>query len=151
MKKITIFLIILITTILFAACSTQQRIVNTGCNCPTSRHDNWNTYSQGGWGNQFWGWNNNMMWGGYPFGILPRYYIQPNRIQPQEPTRYERRTTIGERPSRVSTDNIYPNRTQNIPRLETRPYQQNTQPSRVQQRTTTPTNNQPTRSRVQNN
>ena len=148
MKKIIIFLAILILTILFTSCTTQQRIIYRDCDCNTSTFGfGWNTNPYWSWNTPVWGFNS---WHSYPYRVIPRYYIQPNRIQPQEPTRYERRTTIGERPSRVSTDNIYPNRTQNIPRLETRPYQQNTQPSRVQQRTTPPTNNQPIRSRVQN-
>jgi len=147
MKKTIIFLAILILTILFTSCTTQQRIVYRDCDCNATTYSfRWND-SVWGYQPHLWGFNS---WYSYPYRVIPRYYIQPNRIQPQEPTRYERRTTIGERPSRVSTDNIYPNRTQNIPRLETRPYQQNTQPSRVQQRTTAPTNNQPIRSRVQN-
>jgi hypothetical protein len=111
--------------------------------------------------------------------VIPRYYIQ-NRVQPQQPTRYERRTSIGGRPNRMDNDNLYPLRNQTIPRMEVRPSQQNTQPSRrqstpnviqtpsrvqqrtttpsrvqtpprAQQRTTTPSSNQPIRSRVQNN
>jgi len=147
MKKIIIFLAILIATILLTSCSTQQRVVYRECDCPTNRYDYWNRYS---WGNNpYWSWND---WGWnyrnlYLYRAIPPYYVYPNRVQPHQPTRYERKTTIGERPSRTSTDNVYPNR----PRLETRPNQQNLQPSRIQQRTTTPTNNQPTRSRIQNN
>jgi hypothetical protein len=176
MKKIIIFLLILLATILFTSCTTQQRVVYRDCDCLTNRYDYWNRYSQGGWGNPFWGWNN-PFWGGwnswnfYPYRVLPRYYIQPNRVQPQQPTRYERRQSVGVRPSRISTDNLYPTRTPSVPRVEVRPSQQNSQPSRVQQRTnqstpsriqnntpsrvqqrtTTPTGNQPTRSRIQNN
>lgn len=150
MKKIIIFLAILIATILFTSCSTQQRVVYRDCDCLTNRYDYLNRYSQGGWGNPSWGWSNSMIWGwgGY---MLPQYYIQPNRVQPVQPTRYERRQSVGARPSRVSIDNTYPYRTPSTPRIEVRPSQQNSQPSRVEQRTTTPTGNQPTRSRVQNN
>jgi hypothetical protein len=169
MRKIIIFLAILIATILFTSCSTQQRVVYRDCDCLTNRYDYWNRYSQGGWGNPFWGgWNS---WNFYPYRVIPRYYIQPNRVQPVQPTRYERRTTIGGRPNRMDNDNTYPTRTPIVPRVEVRPSQQNSQPtrvqqrtnqstpsriqnnipSRVQQRTTTPSNNQPTRSRVQNN
>jgi hypothetical protein len=173
MRKIIIFLLILLATILFTSCSTQQRVVYRDCDCLTNRYDYWNRYSQGGWGNPFWGWSNSMLWSwnGYPYRMLPRYYIQPNRVQPAQPTRYERRTTIGGRPNRMDNDNTYPTRTPIVPRVEVRPSQQNSQPtrvqqrtnqstpsriqnnipSRVQQRTTTPSNNQPTRSRVQNN
>ena len=175
MKKIIIFLLILLATILFTSCTTQQRVVYRDCDCLTNRYDYWNRYSQGGWGNPFWEWNN-PFWGGwnswnfYPYRVIPRYYI-PNRVQPQQPSRYERRQSIGTRPSRISTDNLYPTRTPSIPRVEVRPSQQNSQPSRVQQRTnqstpsriqnntpsrvqqrtTTPIGNQPTRSRIQNN
>jgi hypothetical protein len=165
MKKIIIFLLILLATILFTSCTTQQRVVYRDCDCLTNRYDYWNRYSQGVWGNPFWGgWNS---WNFYPYRVIPRYYIQPNRVQPTQPTRYERRQSVGARPSRTSSDNLYPTRTPSIPRVEVRPSQQNSQPSRVhqrtstpsrvetpsrvQQRTTTPSSNQPTRSRVQNN
>jgi hypothetical protein len=58
----------------------------------------------------------------------------------------------------MDNDNLYPLRNQTIPRLEANPSQQNTQPirrqstpnviqtpSRVQQRTNTPSSNQPSR------
>jgi hypothetical protein len=143
MKKAIVFVLILIATILLTSCTTQQRVVYRDCDCNTT------TFGLGWGNNPYWSWND---WGWgyrnlYLYRTIPPYYVYPNRVQPHQPTRYERKTTIGERPSRTSTDNVYPNR----PRLETRPTQQNSQPSRVQQRTTTPTNNQPTRSRVQNN
>ena len=153
MKKIIIFLAILIATILFTSCSTQQRVVYRECDCPTNRYDYSNRYS---WGNPYWGWNtlelNYWNWNNL-------YWRTPPIIRPNTPSRYERRTTIGERPGRVSTDNTYPYRTPITPRIEVRPFQQNSQPSRIQnnipsrfqQRTTTPSSNQPTRSRVQNN
>jgi hypothetical protein len=142
MRKITIFLLILLATILFTSCTTQQRVVYRDCDCLTNRYDYWNRYSQGGWGNPFWGWNN-PFWGGwnswnfYPYRVIPRYYI-PNRVQPQQPTRYERRQSIGPRPNRNSNsnfDNTYPYRTPSIPRVEARPSQQNRQPSRIQNNT----------------
>jgi hypothetical protein len=165
MRKIIIFLLILLATILFTSCTTQQRVVYRDCDCLTNRYDYWNRYSQGVWGNPFWGgWNS---WNFYPYRVIPRYYIQPNRVQPAQPTRYERRQSVAARPSRTSSDNLYPTRTPSIPRVEVTPSQQNSQPSRVQQRTstpsrvetpsrvqqrtTTPSSNQPTRSRVQNN
>ena len=174
MRKIIIFLLILLATILFTSCTTQQRVVYRDCDCNTTTFGfGWNTNPYWSWNNPLWGWNNSMLWGwgGYPYRILPRYYIQPNRVQPQQPSRYERRQSVGARPSRISTDNLYPTRTPSIPRVEVRPSQQNSQPSRVQQRTnqstpsriqnntpsrvqqrtTTPIGNQPTRSRIQNN
>jgi hypothetical protein len=169
MRKIIIFLLILLATILFTSCSTQQRIVYRDCDCNTTTFGfGWNTnpyWNNPFWGYQYqwWGFNN---WYTYPYRVIPRYYIQP-----EPPTRYERRQSVGARPGRVSSDNVYPTRTPSIPRMEVTPSQQNSQPtrvqqrtnqstpsriqnnipSRVQQRTTTPSSNQPTRSRVQNN
>jgi hypothetical protein len=149
MKKIIIFLAILVLTILFTSCTTQQRIVYRECDCNTTTYNfRWNDLV---WGYQphLWGFNS---WNFYPYRVIPRYYT-PNRVQPQQPSRYQRRQSIGPRPNRNSNsnfDNTYPYRTPTIPRIETRPSQQNTQPSRVQQRITAPTNNQPIRSRVQN-
>ena len=183
MKKIIIFLAILIATILLTSCSTQQRVVYRDCDCPTNRYDYWNRYS---WGtNPYWSWNdwgwNYLSW--YPYRVIPRYYM-PNRVQPHQPSRYERRTNVGPRPSRNTqnwsndVDSMYPRRTPSIPSIDSQPsriqstpsriestpnrysqpQQRTTQPSRVQsnpsrvqQRTTIPTNNQPTRNRVQNN
>jgi len=148
MRKIIIFLLILLATILFTSCTTQQRVVYRDCDCNTTTFGfGWNTNPYWSWNNPVWGFNN---WYVYPYRVIPRYYIQPNRVQPAQPSRYERRQSVGARPSRSSVDNIYPTRTPNIPRIEARPSQQNSQPSRVQQRTSTPTSNQPTRSRVQN-
>jgi hypothetical protein len=160
MKKIIGFVLILLTIILFTSCTTQQRVVYRDCDCNTTTFGfGWNTNPYWGWNNPFWGWNNSMLWGwsGYPYRVIPRYYI-PNRIQPQQPTRYERRQSIGGRPNRMDNDNTYPYRTPSIPRMEVNPSQQNTQPSRrqstpnviqtpsrIQQRTTTPSNNQPSR------
>lgn len=139
MKKIILFILIVVTTIVFTSCTTQQRIVYRDCDCNT-------TTFRFGWNNHSWGWSNLHF---YPYTLIPQYYI-PNRIQPKQPTRYERRQSVGARPGRVSSDNIYPQRTPSIPRVEVRPSQQNRQPSRIQQRTNTPTTTQPTRSRVQN-
>ena len=178
MRKIIIFLLILLATILFTSCTTQQRVVYRDCDCNTTTFGfGWNTNPYWNWNNPFWGgWNS---WNFYPYRVIPRYYI-PNRVQPQQPTRYERRQSIGSRPNRMDNDNTYPYRTPSIPRMEVNPPQQNSQPnriqnntpyrgetpsrvqqrtstpsrvetpSRVQQRTSTPTGNQPTRSRVQN-
>jgi hypothetical protein len=143
MKKIIIFLAILVLTILFTSCTTQQRIVYRDCDCNTTTFGfGWNTNPYWNWNTPFWGFNN---WYEYPYRVMPRYYIQP-----EPPTRYERRQSVGARPGRVSSDNVYPTRTPIIPRMEVRPSQQNSQPSRIQQRTNTPTTTQPTRSRVQN-
>jgi len=143
MKKIILFILIVVTTILFTSCTTQQRIVYRDCDCNTTTFGfGWNTNPYWSWNTPFWGFNN---WYAYPYRVIPRYYIQP-----KQPLRYERRQSVGARPGRVSTDNVYPTRTPNIPRMEVRPSQQNSQPSRIQQRTNTPTTTQPTRSRVQN-
>jgi hypothetical protein len=163
MKKIIIFLAILIATILLTSCTTQQRVVYRDCDCPTNRYDYWNRYS---WGNNpYWSWNdwgwNYLSW--YPYRVIPRYYVYPNQVQPQQPSRYERRQTTGPRPSRNSyqNDNLYPRRTPGIPSIDaqpsriestlnrySQPQQRTTQPSRVestpnrysqpQQRTTQP-------------
>ena len=176
MKKIIIFLAILIATILFTSCSTQQRVVYRDCDCPTNRYDYWGRYS---WDNPYLGWNtlDFNYWNWYSYRVIPRYYVYPNRIQPSEPSRYQRKEIIGPRPNRNSQnnsthpDNLYPRRTQpsksknEIPtRWESPSRNQQrtnppatTQPSRVgspprvQQRTNTPITSKPTRSRVQNN
>jgi len=158
MKKIIIFLVILLATILFTSCSTQQRVVYRDCDCDTNTFGfGWNTNPYWSWNNPFWGYQNQWWgfnnWYAYPYRVIPRYYIQP-----QQPTRYERRQTIGGRPNRMDNDNTYPLRTPSIPRMEVNPSQQNTQPSRrqstpnviqtpsrVQQRSTTPSSNQPSR------
>lgn len=176
MKKIIIFLAILIVTILFTSCTTQQRVVYRDCDCPTNRYDYWNRYS---WGNPYWGWNtlelNYWNWNNW-------YWRTPPIIRPNTPSRYERRQTTGPRPSRnyYQNDNLYPRRTPGIPSIDvqpnriqstpsrtestpnrySQPQQRTTQPSRVesnpsrynqpQQRTTQPSTNQNTPSRVQN-
>ena len=168
MKKIIIFLAILIVTILFTSCTTQQRVVYRDCDCPTNRYDYWNRYS---WGNPYWGWNtlelNYWNWNNW-------YWRTPPIIRPNTPSRYERRQTTGPRPSRnyYQNDNLYPRRTPGIPSIDaqpsriestpnrySQPQQRTTQPSRVesnpsrynqpQQRTTQPSTNQNTPSRVQ--
>jgi hypothetical protein len=140
MKKVIGFALILLTIIFFTSCTTQQRVVYRDCDCNTTTSGfGWNTNPYWSWNNPFWGWNN-PYWGGwnswnfYPYRVIPRYYT-PNRVQPQQPTRYERRQSIGPRPNRNSNsnfDNTYPYRTPTIPRIEARPSQQNRQPSRIQ-------------------
>lgn len=143
MKKIIVFLVILIVTILFTSCSTQQRVVYRDCDCNTTTFGlglGWNNNPYWGWNDPFWRWNNSMLWGwsGYPYRMLPRYYIQPNRVQPSQPTRYERRRSIGNRPSRNTqnwsndTDPMYLRRTPSVPRIEAKPSQRTTHPSRIQ-------------------
>lgn len=155
MKKIIIFLIILIATILLSSCSSHRTPLNAGCNCPTTNFGlgwnnnigfGWNNNPFWGWNDPFWGWNNNMIWGGFPFGIRQRYYIQPNRFQPQQPTRYERRSGRVSVPQR-GMDNMYPQRTPNMLNrsdYNSQPANRNTTPSRIQ---SNPTRTQsPTRS-----
>ena len=141
MKKIIVFVLILIVTIIFTSCSTQRRVVYRDCDCNTTTFRfGWGNTPYWGWNDPFLGWNNNMMWGwgGYPYRMLPRYYIQPNRIQPSQPTRYERRTSIGNRPSRNTqnksndVDAMYPRRTPGIPSINIEPSQRTTPPSRIQ-------------------
>lgn len=182
MKKIIIFLAILIATILLTSCTTQQGVVYSDsykdCDCKTNTFSYWNYPPYSGWGNNpYWGWNdwgwNYLSW--YPYRAIPRYYVYPNQVQPQQPSRYERRQTTGPRPSRNSyqNDNLYPRRTPNVPSIDaqpnriestpnrySQPQQRTTQPSRIesnpsrysqpQQRTTQPSTNQNTPSRVQN-
>ena len=164
MKKIITFLVILIVTILLTSCSTQQRVVYKDCDCPTNRYDYWNRYS---WGNPYLGWNtlDFNYWNWYSYRVIPRYYVYPNRIQPSEPSRYQRKEIIGPRPSRNSQnnsshpDNLYPGRTQPSKSKNETPTrwespsrnQQMTNPNRVespsrnQQRTNPPTTTQPSR------
>lgn len=152
MKKIIIFLAILIATILLTSCSTQQRVVYRDCDCPTNRYDYWNRYS---WGNPYWGWNtlelNYWNWNNF-------YWRIPPIIRPNTPSRYERRTNVGPRPSRNNWSNdvdpMYPRKTPSIIQLDNRPSRTQSTPSRnestpnrysqPQQRTTQP-------SRVQSN
>jgi len=157
MKKIIIFLTVLLITMLFTSCSTQQRIVYRDCNCNTP------TFGLGWNFNPYWGWNNNPYWNRYSYRVIPRYYIQPNRIQPTPPTRYERKQSVGPRfnrnqpfiyekrtPSSKSPRSNQPSRIDNVYPQRSQPSRTQT-PSRIQQRTTPPTNNQPTRSRSNNN
>ena len=125
MKKIIVFVLILIATILFTSCSTQQRVVYRDCDCPTNRYDYWNRYSWGNpyWGLDYWTWNN---W----------YWRTPPIIVPNNPSRYERRQSIGTRPSRNNWSNdvdpMYPRRTPGIPSINAEPSQRTTPPSRIQ-------------------
>ena len=170
-------LLFVLSFVLLASCSTQQRVVYRDCNCNTTQFNlGWNNNPFWGWNNSpFFGWNINPYWGwNQRFnGFIPR-------IQPSQPSRYERRQSIGPRPSRIQqnepimndrrtsspqiqrnsqptrTDNMYPQRSQPS-RVQTQPSRvQNNAPSRVQtpsrtqQRVNTPTTVQPTRSRVQN-
>lgn len=146
MKKIIIFLVILIATIIFTSCSTQQRVVYRDCDCNTTTFGfglGWNTNPYWGWNDPLWGWNS---WNWHPYRVIPRYYI-PNRVQPHQPSRYERRTNVGPRPGRNTqnwsndVDPMYPRRTPSIPSINVEPPQRSTQP---QQRTTQP-------SRIQSN
>lgn len=167
-------LIFVLSLVIMTSCSTQQRVVYRDCDCNTTNFGfGWNNNPYWGlnnrfygWNDPFWGWNS---WNWYPYRVIPRYYVYPNRIQPSEPSRYERRQTIGARPSRSfqnepnNTDNLYPRRTesnrfqnQTPNRWEspsrTQPNRVET-PSRVQQRTNSNVNTQPSRiespSRVQ--
>ena len=127
MKKIIVFVLILIATILFTSCSTQQRVVYRDCDCPTNRYDYWNRYSWSNpyWGLDYWTWNN---W----------YWRTPPIIVPNNPSRYERRQSIGPRPSRNTqnwsndVDPMYPRRTPGIPSINAEPSQRTTPPSRIQ-------------------
>lgn len=116
---------------ILTSCSTQQRVVYRNCDCNTTNFDlRWNNHPFWGWNDRFWGWNT---WNFHPYTIIPRYYVYPNRVQPSQPTRYERKTSIGARPSRSNTlDNTYPQRNQTNQNVQVRPSQQNTQPSRIQ-------------------
>ena len=165
MKQI-IKLFLVLSLVLLASCSTQQRVVYRDCDCNTSTFGfGWNTNPYWGLNDTYWGWNRWNSWNYFPYQVIPRYYIYPNRVQPSQPSRYERRQSVGARPSRLQqneptiyerrpstpqiqrntqpsrVDNVYPQRSQPS-RVET--------PSRVQQRQNTPVTTQPTRSRVQN-
>jgi hypothetical protein len=170
MKQI-IKLFLVLSLVLLASCSTQQRVVYRDCNCNTSTFGfGWNTIPYWGFNDTYWGWNR---WNYSLYQVIPRYYVHPNRIQPSQPSRYERRQSIGPRPSRIQqnepvmndrrtsspqiqrntqptrTDNMYPQRTQPSRVQNNAPSRVQT-PSRVQQRQNTPVTTQPTRSRVQN-
>lgn len=172
-------LLFVLTFVLLASCSTQHRVVYRDCDCNTTQFNSgwnnnqfwgwnnspfgWNNNPYSGWNNQFWGWND-PFWGyngwnrGFN-GFIPR-------IQPSQPSRYERRQSVGPRPSRIQQNepimnnrrssspqiqrNSQPTRTDNVYPQRTQPSRTQTQPSRVQQRVNTPVTTQPTRSRVQN-
>ena len=166
MKQI-IKLFLVLSLVLLASCSTQQRVVYRDCDCNTTTFGfGWNTNPYWGWNDPFWGLNS---WYSYPYRVIPRYYVYPNRIQPSQPSRYERRQSIGARPSRNlqnesnRIDNVYPQRTPHMQNMDmdytqqqSRPVYRNTTPSRVQsnptrttqQRTTQPSSVE-TPSRVQ--
>jgi hypothetical protein len=132
MKKIIIFLAILIATILLTSCSTQQRVVYRECDCPTNRYDYWNRYS---WSNPYWGWNQ-PMWGWNTWGWNNLYWRTPPIIRPNTPSRYERRTNVGPRPSRNNWSNdvdpMYPRKTPSIIELDNRQRRTQSTPSRIQ-------------------
>jgi len=153
-------LFLVLSLVLLASCTTQQRVVYRDCDCNNSNFGfgwnnnpylGWNSYRFWGWNDQFWGWNR---WN----------YNRPIIVYPKEPTRYERRQSIGARPSRNNQyrndDNLYPgssqpNRVQNrvespsrvqnsTPSRIDNVYQQRSQPSRVQS-TTPQQRSQPSR------
>jgi hypothetical protein len=173
MKQI-IKLFLVLSLVLLASCSTQQRVVYRDCDCNTSTFGfGWNNNPYLGWNDPFGGWNRWNSWNYYPYQVIPRYYVYPNRIQPSQPSRYERRQSIGARPSRLQqndpiiyerrtsipqiqrntqpsrVDNVYPQRSQPS-RVQNNTPSRSETPSRVQQRQNTPVTTQPTRSRVQN-
>ena len=143
-------LIFVLSLVIMTSCSTQQRVVYKNCDCNTTTFGfGWNNNPFWGWNDPVWGWNS---WNWYPYRVIPRYYVYPNRIQPSQPTRYERIPSIPQnqrnsQPSRI--DNTYPQRTQPSRVQNTNPSRVES-PSRVQQRTNIPVTTQPTRSRVQN-
>ena len=95
MKQI-IKLFLVLSLVLLASCSTQQRVVYRDCDCNTTTFGfgwnnnpylGWNSYRFWGWNDQFWGWND-------PFWGWNRWnwnYNRPIIVYPKEPTRYERR------------------------------------------------------------
>ena len=134
MKQI-IKLFLVLSLVLLASCSTQQRVVYRDCDCNNSNFGfGWNNNPYLGWNShRFWGWND-PFWGlnrwNDPFWGWNRWnwnYNRPIIVYPKEPTRYERRQSIGARPSRNnqyrSDDNLYP---------------KSSQPSRVQNRVESP-------------
>jgi hypothetical protein len=165
MKQI-IKLFLVLSLVLLASCSTQQRVVYRDCDCNTTTFGfGWNTNPYWGLNDTYWSWNRWNSWNYSPYQVIPRYYIYPNRVQPSQPSRYERRQSVGARPSRnsIRTDNVYPQRTPHMQNMDmdytqqqSQPVYRNTTPSRVQsnptrttqQRTTQP-NRVETPSRVQ--
>jgi hypothetical protein len=163
-----------LSLLILTSCSTQQRVVYRNCNCNTENFDlgrnnpylgrnnpylgrnnpylGWNNPYLG-WNNPYLGWNNPYLgWNSYSFGVIPRYYIYPNRIQSLQPLRYVRRVPIGTRPSRTRQNQIIiqerrVNPTQNQRNVQ--PSRTQT-PSRVQPRQNKTISTQPTRSGVRN-
>ena len=107
MKQI-IKLFLVLSLVLLASCSTQQRVVYRDCDCNNSNFGfgwNNNPYLGFGWNNNpYLGWNSHSFWGwNDPFWGWNRWnwnYNRPIIVYPKEPTRYERRQSIGARPSR---------------------------------------------------
>ena len=153
---IKIFLVL--SLVLLASCTTQQRVVYRDCDCNNSNYRfgwdtywGWNSYRFWGWNDPLWGWND-PFWG---WNRWNWHYNRPIIVYPKEPTRYERRQSIGARPSRNnqyrSDDNLYPGSSQpsrvqnrvespsrvqnNTPSRVDNVYQQRSQPSRVQNNT----------------
>ena len=103
MRQIVKLLFVLVL-VLLASCSTQQRVVYRDCDCNTTQFNlGWNNNQFWGWNNSpFFGWNVNPYWGwNDPFwglnGWNRRYNGFVPRIQPSQPSRYERRQSIGSR------------------------------------------------------
>jgi hypothetical protein len=140
MKQI-IKLFLVLSLVLLASCSTQQRVVYRDCDCNTTTFGfGWNTNPYWGWNNP-WRWNNPYWsWTNPHWGWNNWYWRTPSIVRPNIPSRYERKQTIGTRPSRnggmeSSQDNLYytrPSRTE----TRTRSNYQYYEPS---QRTDSPT------------
>lgn len=169
MKKIILFILIVIVAILFTSCSTQQRVVYGDCNCNTIGFGvgmGWSGNPYWGWNDPFWGWNrwgwNDPFWGGgNQIVIIPQRFrqVQPNRYdrrvitQPSRgrvvtPTRYRRPV----QPTNRNIDNVYPRRTITTPQYRTN--ESSNQQRRVStpiqpQRSYTPPRTTPTRTTPQ--
>ena len=141
MKQISKLLIILTTLILFS-CSSGRQVVYRDCDCDRTSL----SFGQG-FNDPFWGWNSPWRWND-PYwswtnphwGWNNWYWRTPPIVRPNIPSRYERRQTIGTRPSRnggmeSSQDNLYYTRPSRV-ETRTRSDYQYYEPS---QRTDTPT------------
>ena len=87
-------LLLALSLVLLASCSTQQGVVYRDCDCNNSNfgfgwnnnpYMGWNSHRFWGWNDPFWGWND-PFWG---WNRLNWHYNRPIIVYPKDPTRYE--------------------------------------------------------------
>jgi hypothetical protein len=162
MRQISKLLFILTTIILFS-CSSGRQVVYRDCDCDRTtlsfgwgyNDPFWGWNNPYRWNNPYWGWNNPYRWNDPYLGWYSWNWVRPQIVRPNTPSRYDRRQTIGERPSRNGGMESSPSRTRVDSRTQDNLYF--SRPSRVESQSrpnyqyNQPSNRteSPTRSRVE--